>query len=210
MRGIHHHAGLAIQALGILSVLLLVQGCFPKAPPPGVRFPITSGSHTTLPTAQQRILVWGDPPLTDVAREWLLSHHYAAILTPESDPFQAAQASHSVSDRTVALAVAEDLKADVVLFLEREERKEGALIEPRCGILFSVNVDVRGVSVKSGDVVLRGSAHYPHCVDLSGKTFRSLTCQALATAWGLRPSGQLEIPSDLMCTAGQTEPIPIR
>jgi len=61
--GLLHRAGQAIQALCLLSVLLVVQGCPSKAPPPGVRFPITSGSHHSLPTAQQRILVWGDPPL---------------------------------------------------------------------------------------------------------------------------------------------------
>ena len=210
MRGIHHHAGLVIQAVGLLSVLLLLQGCHSKAPPPGVRFPITSGSHTILPTAQQRILVWGDPPLTDVAVEWLTSHHYAAILRPGSEPFRATQTSRSALDHTLALSVAEDLKADVVLFLEREQNKDGALIEPQCGALFYVDVNVRGLVLESGDTALRGSAHYPHCVDLSGKTFRSLTCQALATAWGLRPSGQLDIPSDLMCTAGQTDPLPIR
>ena len=210
MRGIHHHAGLVIQAVGLLSVLLLLQGCHSKAPSPGVRFPITSGSHTILPTAQQRILVWGDPPLTDVAVEWLTSHHYAAILRPGSEPFRATQTSRSALDHTLALSVAEDLKADVVLFLEREQNKDGALIEPQCGALFYVDVNVRGLVLESGDTALRGSAHYPHCVDLSGKTFRSLTCQALATAWGLRPSGQLDIPSDLMCTAGQTDPLPIR
>lgn len=210
MRGIHHHAGLVIQAVGLLSVLLLLQGCHSKAPPPGVRFPITSGSHTILPTAQQRILVWGDPPLTDVAVEWLTSHHYAAILRPGSESFRVTQTSRSALEHTLALSVAEDLKADAVLFLEREQNKDGALIEPHCGALFYVNVNVRGLVLESGDTALRGSAHYPHCVDLSGKTFRSLTCQALATAWGLRPSGQLDIPSDLMCTAGQTDPLPIR
>ena len=210
MRGIDHRAGLVIQALGILYIVLLLQGCPAKAPPPGVRFPITSGSHNTLPTVQQRILVWGDAPLTDVAVEWLISHHYSAIITPESDPLQTTQASRRFSDRTVALSVAEDLKADFVLFLEREESKEGALIEPRCDTRFYVNVSARGVSVESGDITVRGNAHYPHCVDLNGKTFRSLTCQALATAWGFRPSGQLDIPSGLMCTAGQTEPIPTR
>jgi hypothetical protein len=32
-----------------------------------------------------------------------------------------------------------------------------------------------------------------------------LTCQALATAWGCRASGQLDIPSEQMCTAGMAE-----
>ncbi len=98
----------------------------------------------------------------------------------------------------------------MVLLLELEESQEGALLEPHCGSLFHVGVEVRGLSVESGDTLLRGHAHYPHCVALSDTTIRSLTCQALATAWGYRPSGQLDLPSDLMCTAGQTDPIPLR
>jgi len=206
----HHRTGLAIQMLCLLSVVLLVQGCRSKSPPSSVRFPITSGSHAILPTARQRILLWGDPPLTDVAVEWLRSHHYSSILMPESGPFPAPHISHTLSDHKVALAVARGMQADFVLFLERAESKDGALIEPQCGPLFSADVRIRGLSVESGDVALRGNAHYPHCVELSGETFRNLTCQALATAWGFRPSGQLDIPSSLMCTAGQTDPIPIR
>lgn len=202
----HDRVNLAIKLSCILSIVFLAQGCPSKSPPPAVRFPITSGSHTILPAAQQRILIWAEPPLTDVAVEWLRSHQYTNILIPDTGPFQAAQVSHNFA----ALAVAKETKAEFVLFLEREESKEGALIEPQCGPLFYVSVTVRGLSVESGDTVLRGSAHYPHCVDLSEKTSRSLTCQAIATAWGFRPSGQLDIPSSLMCTAGQTAPMPIR
>jgi hypothetical protein len=210
MRSIHPPPGLAVPVLCLLSVVLLMQGCPFKSPPLSVRFPITSGSHTILPTAQQRILIWGDPPLADVAVEWLRSHHYSSILMPEKGPFHTRQVSHSFSDRKVALVVAESMKADFVLFLESEKSKEGALIELQCGSFIYVNVSLRVLSVESGETVLRGSAHYPHCVDLSGETFQNLTCQALATAWGYRPSGQLDIPSSLMCTVGQTKPIPIR
>jgi hypothetical protein len=210
MRSLHHRSGLAVQGLCLLSVVLLAQGCPSKAPTAGVRFPITHGSHTILPIAQQRILLWGDAALADAALEWLRSHHYSSILMPEKGPFHNLQISHSVSDRKAALAVAKEMKAEFVVFVEREESKEGALIEPQCGSLFYVSVNVRGLSVETGDTVFRGSAHYPHCVDPSGEIFRNLTCQAIATAWGFRPSGQLDIPSSLMCTAGQTEPTPIR
>ena len=210
MRSLHHRAGLAAPVLCLLSVVLLMQGCPSKAPPSGVRFPITNGSHTILPAAQQRILIWGDPPLADVAVEWLRSHHYSSILMPEKGPFHIPQISHSFSNRKAAFAVAESMKAEFVLFLEREESKEGALIEQHCGSLSYVNMSLRGLSMESGETVLRGSAHYPHCVDLSDETFQNLTCQVFATAWGFRPSGQLDIPASLMCTTGQTEPIPIR
>jgi hypothetical protein len=141
-----------------------------------------------------------------LAVDWLIAHHYAAIIRPGTEVFQAKEQSHTFSDRTLALSVAQNVEADFVLFLYREASKHGALAEARCDDLFYVDVAVRGVSVPTGVVVWRGNAHYPQCVDLSRRTFQSLTCQALATAWGLRPSGQLEIPSSLMCTAGQTEP----
>lgn len=205
-----HRLGLAGRLLGLLCLLLVVQGCPPTAPPASVRFPITYGSHTALPPAQQRILLWGEPRLTDVAVEWLRSHHYASILVPEKHSFPATHVSEGVSDRKTALVAAENRKAEVVLLLELEESQEGALLEPHCGSLFHVGVEVRGLSVESGDTLLRGHAHYPHCVALSDTTIRSLTCQALATAWGYRPSGQLDLPSDLMCTTGQIEPIPFR
>jgi hypothetical protein len=201
--------GLAILVLCLLSAMLFVEGC-PSKPAPGVRFPITSGSHSRLPNTEQRMLIWGDAPLSDVAVEWLRAHQYSNILMPATHPLQAPQIVHNDSTRNAALAVAQEMKADVVLVLERDATKEGALIQSDCGVLYNVNVAVRGLSVESGDTVLRGTAHYPHCVDLSDKTMRNLTCQAFATAWGFRPSGQLDIPSSLMCTAGQTEPMPIR
>jgi len=205
MRSLRHRTIQTFSALGLLSLTLLVQGCISQPPPAGVRYPITSGVHTVLPTAERRILLWADPPLADVALDWFRSHRYADVLLPEQGPFQRMQVSHRFSDRAAALAVAKEMGADLVLFLEHEESKEGALIEPHCGPLFNVNVDVRGLWVQSGDTALRGNAHYPHCVALTDETLRHLTCQAFATAWGYRPSGQLEIPSHLMCTVGQTE-----
>ncbi|BCA53801.1 hypothetical protein W02_09410 [Nitrospira sp. KM1] len=100
------------------------------------------------------------------------------------------------------------MKAGLVLFVEREMGKE-SLIEPHCDAFFYVHVSLQGVSVNSEETVLRGTAHYPHCVDLSEQTVRSLTCQTFATAWGFRPPGQLDIPSNLMCTVGQTGPTPM-
>jgi hypothetical protein len=142
--------------------------------------------------------------------EWLRIHHYSHLLVPVNSPLQAPHIAHTWSTRNAALAVAREMKAEIVVVVEREASKDGALIEAVCGPLFSVTVDVRGLSVQTGDTALRGTAEYPHCVDLSEKTIRNLTCQAFATAWGFRPSGQLDIPSSLMCTTGQTDAVPVR
>ena len=163
-----------------------------------------------LPATDQRILIWADPPLTEMAVTWLSIHRYSHLLMPEKSPLQVHRIAHDFSTRKAALAVAQEMKAEVVLVLEREGTKDGALIEPHCGPLYNVSVRLEGVSVDSGDTTLRASAHYPQCVDLSDKTIQSLTCQTFATAWGFRPSGQLEIPSTLMCTTGQTAPTPLR
>jgi hypothetical protein len=202
-------AGLAVKGLCLLSTLLLLQGC-PSTPPSGVRFPITSGAHTSLPAQDQHILIWADPPLADVALEWLRSHHYAHLLVPQKAPLQAHQIAHDSSTRKAALALAQEMNAEFVLVLERNLTKDGALIEPHCGSRYDVSVELQGVLVASGDTALRGRAHYPQCVDVSDKTVRSLTCQAFATAWGFRPPGQLEIPSSLMCTTGETAHAPLR
>ncbi|HTL62041.1 MAG TPA: hypothetical protein VL261_10380 [Nitrospira sp.] len=195
-------------SLCVLSTLLM-QGCPSKPPAPAVRFPITSGSHTMLPAPDEPILVWSEPPLADLAVEWLRAHHYTSILMPHQSPFEAHPIAHNFSTRRAALAVAREMRAKTVIVLEEEATKE-ALIEPNCGARFHVSIEIRGQSVEGQETTLRGYAHYPHCVDTGEKTLRSLACQAFATAWGFRPSGQLDIPSSLMCTAGQTQPIPFR
>jgi hypothetical protein len=162
-----------------------------------------------LPAQDEPILVWSDPPLTELAVEWLRTHKYSSVLTPHHSPFEAHPIGHNFSTRAAALAVAREMKAKTVIVVEQEATKE-ALIEPDCGARFHVSVDVRAQSIERQEPILRGHAHYPHCVDPGAKTLRSLTCQAFATAWGFRPSGQLDIPSSLMCTAGQTEPMPPR
>jgi hypothetical protein len=195
--------GSAIILACLPTILLILEGCFSTPPPSGVHFPVTNGSHTLLPSAQQRILIWGDPLLARVADEWLRSHHYSNILMPPQIPYPS-------SNHQVALAAAAEANAAFVLILEREELKKGALIQASCGALFNITVNVRGLSVEGGASVLRGNAHYPHCIEHNDQTVQNLTCQALATAWGFRSAGQLEIPSHLACTAGQNTLAPNR
>ena len=51
--------------------------------------------------------------------------------------------------------------------------------------------------------VIVGRAMIPIAMPHNDGVLHALTCQALATAWGYRPSGQLEIPSELMCAVGK-------
>jgi hypothetical protein len=163
-----------------------------------------------LPATDEPILIWADPPLLEMAAEWLRAHRYSNLSMPDTHPVRSPQIAHNFSTRNAALAVAREMKAELVVFVEQEATKEGTLLEPNCGSRFNVSVDVRGLSAETGATALRANAHYPHCLELTDKTLRALACQALATAWGFRPSGQLDIPSSLMCTVGQTDPVPAR
>lgn len=189
-------------AIGLMCVLsfLLLEGCYSTPRPPGIHFPITRGSHTVLPRARQRILIWGDSLSARMADTWLRSHHYSSILIPSQNTRS--------SDRQRAFETAAEQNAEFVLILEQEALKEGALIQSSCGALFNITVNVQGLLVENQETTLRGSAQYPHCVELNDQTVQNLTCQALATAWGFRPSGQLDIPSHLACTAGQSTSAP--
>lgn len=197
--GQQYHIDSFISLMCVVSTLLILEGCFSKPPPSGVHFPIAIGSHTLLPTEQHRILILGDPLLARVAEEWFRSHHYSSIL-------MLPQISQASSDHQGMMTVAAEQNAEFVLILEREELNDGALVKPHCGSLFNIHVTVRGLSVENRKTVLLGNAHYPHCIERNDKALQNLTCQALATAWGFRPSGQLEIPSHLACTVGQVPP----
>ncbi|MFO0701413.1 MAG: hypothetical protein U0236_19505 [Nitrospira sp.] len=131
-----------------------------------------------------------------MAEAWLRSHHYLDILNPP-------QTRHQTLDREIVVTLATEWQTEFILILEQEALKTGALIESHCGDRFNISVTVRGLSLLGRETVFRGSAYYPHCVERNNKVIENLTCQALATAWGYRPSGQLEIPSSLACTAGQ-------
>jgi len=169
---------------------------------PGVRFPIVSGFHDSLPAPTAKIVVWGDPRVADTAAEWLARHHFVPIRAADVVSLQGA-ASHL--DPSLVLSYARSISADFVLFLDAEVRSDGAIEEPVCRRGRHIDVTARGVSVASSNIQWSGNAHYTRCVAVSLETWKSLTCQALAAAWGLRPSGQLEIPSHMMCTSGQTE-----
>ena len=201
-----------IHCISLLSCLFIVplalDGCSSKPIPSGAHYPITSGFHTSLPTVPLRILIWGNPPLTDMAEAWLRSHHYSHLVLPALDPLPVPHASRTSSNRQTVLMLATEMQADVVLLLDQENPTEETLIEPHCGTRSNMSITVHGLLTASHELILRGNAHYPHCVEQNERTVHNLVCQALATAWGFRPSGQLELPSHLACTTGQITPPP--
>ncbi len=69
------------------------------------------------------------------------------------------------------------------------------------------SVSIRGVHVETAEVLWSGSAYWTD--DVMGTTQEKLvrlTCQALATAWGFRPTGNRWILSDPMCHVSDSDP----
>ena len=76
--------------------------------------------------------------------------------------------------------------------------------QPAIGAGVTPEVIIRLQRPLGGASVILGRAMMPIAAR-GERVLHDLTCQALATAWGYRPSGQLDIPSEQMCTAGMTE-----
>jgi hypothetical protein len=69
------------------------------------------------------------------------------------------------------------------------------------GTVYTTSVSIRGVNVETSEVLWSGTARYTSEVRELDNTLVQLTCQALATAWGMRPAGQKAISSQDMCDA---------
>ncbi|MGH7232388.1 MAG: hypothetical protein ACREJU_13670 [Nitrospiraceae bacterium] len=196
-------------ACAFLSVTMFA-GCASTTRPQPVHYPITSGYHSTLPLRDARILVWAKQPVLGMATTWLQTHGLTVIppnrLGPLMTPELQNALTYTSDDMPIILRHAKSVHAALVLFADFDVTAEAASraignFEP----VHAVNVTVLGLNANTSEIEWKGNARYPPRPQLPADALVHLTCQALATAWGFRPGGQLEIPSGMMCTAGQTE-----
>jgi len=158
-----------------IMVPMVFFGCRQPTSAP-IHFPITTGFHDTLPEGGTRIAVDGTNPLAvDQVMRWLRDHGYEAVPANPMDPMT----SHLLVTVTMTM--------------------EPAI---RGGVTPEVNI--QGVDRQTGTIRLRGRAYMPIASAADG-LLPDLVCQAMATAWGYRLPGQLEIPSALMCRVGSVK-----
>ena len=166
----------------MLGYLFLMTGCAPV--------PITDGFHHGLPKAGTRIIVWGNhPTLVETTTTWLKKRGLYA-LDPSSVGKTVEQSDlkwvHTFKDELAILHAAKDLGAEQAVFVNRSGDRRAP------------SVSVRGVQVKSNQVLWIGSGRYDdYLKDPENDILAKLTCQALATAWGYRPAGQKRWVSSL-------------
>ncbi len=161
--------------VGTLGWMLLLAAC--SYPPP-----VTDGFQSDLPKPGTPTIVWGDDlSAVGTATTWLQKRGLSVversllILDFESETMNL---GHTLRDEATVLQAAKKRGAAHVVFVDRGGDYRAPMIT------------VRGVDVESGRVQWSGSARYAAFETRPPKdTLANLTCEALATAWGLRPSG---------------------
>ena len=174
-------------------------------------YPITDGFHKTLPRENARVVVWGDhPSATNTATTWLQKRGITVLERAKLKQIfdeQMIRLTHTSDDEGQILRVGKLLGADIVVFVDTPFAKgtssRFSVTEYGGGgsssTVYSTSVSIRGINIESSEVIWTGNARYPRDFPGLDDTLAKLTCQALATAWGLRPAGQQEISSQSMC-----------
>ena len=172
---------------------------------------ITEGFHKTLPQQNARVLVWGGHSSASRMTElWLQKHGITTIdqtrvqqiVTEQhimiKDPWQ---------DQRELIQIGKVARADFVVVVHTPFTKgePGApYIGPYGGgtmerLEYIASVSIKGVSIETGETVWSGSARYPGRYSDLENGLKELTCQALGTAWGIRPIGHYPISAQAMC-----------
>jgi hypothetical protein len=169
-----------------------------------LNYPITDGHTAALPEAGARAIVWGGHAAAhSTAVTWLQRRNLRVV---DRSLIQEALPSPSATDAEVIRA-ARTLGVDYVIFIDTPVQEGeaatgtayGAYASVGRSTTYSTSVSIRGVQVASGDVVVTGTARYVSTSDQLDDSLVKLTCQALATGWGLRPAGNHPIASQSMC-----------
>ncbi len=145
--------------------------------------PITDGAHSSLPSADSVAIVWGGHPVVaDTMSIWLHKRGIVSIEKASLEQALKAQGvvlTNSTDDQSIIVKFAKTLNADLVVFGDVDQEIRAPM------------VSVRGFNVDSNKVAWEGSAHYDQYISIPlNDALVNLTCQALATAWGLRDTGK--------------------
>lgn len=178
-------------------------------------YPVTDGFHKTLPQQNTRAVIWGDhPSAAGTATTWLQKRGLTIVERARLQQVfneQQIRLTHTPDDEAQVLRVGKLLGAETVIFVDTSFQKElrsSFTIDEKGGAggtatEYNASVSVRGVNVETSEVAWSGTARYSTPVRGIEDALAKLTCQALATAWGVRPPGQHEFDSPAMCQTGE-------
>lgn len=162
------------------SIILLLVGSMISA---CGAVPITSGAYSYLPREGAVAILWGNHPVViDTMSIWLHKQGVAPLERNRLQQLLEGQdivLTHSASDEAIIIDLARKMNADLVVFGNLHQEIRAPM------------VSVRGFDVSANQVAWEGSAHYDHYIQVPlNHALVVLTCQSLATAWGLREGGK--------------------
>ena len=158
--------------------------------------PFTDGFHSRVSDANETVVIVGNNNTANsAATTWLQKRGLSVLERSQLDQILAEQQLRLVrssDDEAMLLHVGRLAGASQIVFIDTT----------------SSAVSIRAVDLESGKIRWTGSAHYRDMrIKEPGDSSMTLTCQALATAWGFREPGDIYIPSQQMCTLRDTRPI---
>ena len=158
----------------LILFIALLAGC--------ASVPITDGHFVRLPEAGTKTIVWGNhPAVVETTTTWLkkrgLKMYDPASLETVLDA-KSLRWSHTFEDEKNIIEAAQRLGAKQIVFANQYGDRRAP------------SVSVRAMDVGDNLLVWIGSARYSGFLkDPKNDMLARLTCQALATAWGYRQSG---------------------
>lgn len=194
------HARLASAAL---FIFLSINGCLTSNPLPATQ---TDGSHSKLPDSSSRVVVWGNhQEAVKSLKTWLSKQGY--IVVDELKISQLAkdnQLPMPVSN-TDLLKLSKTAGAKEVIFVDADvitwKMPEVLDVFGQSTSAYKASLYIRALNPETGETDWNGSAitveKFPDLVN----GIHRLTCNALATSWGLRKPG-ITAPANI-CPNGQ-------
>jgi hypothetical protein len=145
-----------------------------------------------------------------MAVKWLSLHGVAPVEAPRAKSAPSDRAAEARELRTNVEArqrLAQASSADYLLVIEtpQTEGEEGPPYLGPSGIgsspttWYHARVSLEGYRGDTGESAWSGSAFYPNVYEFLDAGLKELTCQALATAWGLRPAGHYPARNEFRC-----------
>ncbi|HET7909092.1 MAG TPA: hypothetical protein VFL19_00165 [Nitrospira sp.] len=157
--------------------------------------PVTDGFHSSTSNGNETVVIVGsNQSAINAATIWLQKRGLSVLERSQLDQIlveQQLRLVRSSDDDAVLLHVGRIAGASHIVFIDAT----------------SSAVSIRAVDLESGKIGWTGRAHYRDMrIKEPGDPSMTLTCQALATAWGFREPGDIYIPSQQMCDLRDPRP----
>ena len=154
----------------------------------------TDGSYLKLPDPSTRVVVWGTPP--EAVRSvitWLLKQGYIVVDELKISQLARETSSHVPLSNVEVLKLAKMAAAKEVIFVEAEVLtwRSPELLDVFVGNpnAYKVSLFIRALNVETGEIDWSGKAISTEKFRDLSKGMHQLTCNALATGWGLQKPG---------------------